>query len=253
MEVPPIKERNRRRWGLREITRLFKRRCAGERTVNLAEEVGTTPTILRRAWEDWGYRVPSTLPDITVLRALAARHQAGEELVALADEADLDYAQLYYGLYNNELLKKSSQRSWSDEALLQVRAAYDGGEPARDIATRMGIGRCMVYHLLRRSDTCPKRSYQKWTERRVAKVQAMLDDGCGIDEMAEAMEVKPGALKMLISRKGMSRRRRTWTPLALQSAQRRIRNGETFIQVARSLGIQSGSLRAALRRHEMMP
>lgn len=252
--IPSINpDRGSRKWGIREITELHKRRLKGERTLNLAEEVGVTPSALRQAWRAWGFSIPSAIPELEVLTRIAERHTEGEALADLAEELDLEYGQLHSALMRNKLITRQLKH-WPDEVLDQVREAYEGGEPARSIASRLEIGRCMVYHLLRRTDTEVSGPYTRWTPRRVEKLRTMLEDGATVDDCAEHFGVSPAAISMLCSRKGIRKGGyRKWTPSNLRMAQRRLRNGETWRQVAKSMDIQSTSLKRALKRHGYMP
>jgi AraC-like DNA-binding protein len=241
-----------KRWGLREITNLHKRRVAGERTADLATEIGVSTFALRKAFHDWGFRMPSIAPAIEVLQDSAEQFMSGGDLYEIADELHLSYQQLYHMMWERGLLKRKT-KLWSDEELQAIRAQFNSGVSASYLAERYRITRHMVYYLLKRTKTPRRRQYTQWSDDLAREIKKSLEEGATWDDVAEPLELTPESVRMALKRRGLLPQREGWSERKMRQSQSRLRKGESWIAVARSLGCSSRTLKNKLKQFGFMP
>lgn len=239
----------RKRWSIREITTLHKRRVAGERTADLANEVGVTHFALRKAFNDYGFRLPTPTPDAATLARIADEFMSGGNLSEMADELHLGYHQLYSMLTHRRLVTRR-RKHWTADEVSCIRTLFDDGVSAVDIAERYGITRFMVYHLLKRTAT-PKRNYTAWAPVMIERAVFLMEEkGWSLDDVAEDYNTTAASLRMALTRRGRLPRREGWTQEKLLQVRSRLSKGESLIAIARSFGVTSTTLKNKLNKME---
>ena len=236
----------RQRWNLRKVEETWKRRHAGESTVEIANELGCSPDALRQAWRQLGYFLQEPRLDLEPHSDVLRLYRLGHSLMGLCKDRNLDYARFYAAMKWRGLLTQRGNR-WSDAEAERLMHLDSEGWTHEEIGKELNRSENSVRNMISRMHKRGDRRI-KWPDTRIRRAKRLLASGKSRTEVAIILGCSTAALTNALLRRKSLPQKRTWTDEQLLELRQRLNDGESLDDIAFEYGIQANSLYCLLRR-----